>query len=166
MSIGALKVFAIAGDGMSAQRTRMDAVSENIANAETTRTINGGPYRRQRVVFDAPFGGSDFRRELRTAELTMRRTRDGHVATLPTRGVRAGDNEAAVMAVVQTDPNAPPRMIFDPSHPDADDDGYVAVPDVDIVTEMVDLMSATRAYEANLTTIEAAKAMVAKALEI
>lgn len=166
MSIGALKVFEIAGDGMSAQRTRMDTVSENIANAETTRTETGGPYRRKRVVFDAPFQGMSFQRELRSAELGMRRTREGHAATLPAGSPRAGLDEPNIMAITQVDPNAPPRMIFDPSHPDANEDGYVEVPDVDIVTEMVDLMSATRAYEANLTTIDAAKAMVAKALEI
>src|SRR5690554_2843541 len=124
----------------------MDVISNNLANANTTRTEDGGPFRRQLAVF-APRG----------------------VHRLPIRGLRTsvstGVGEGVrVAAIVQDD--APPRMVYDPSHPDADEDGMVAMPNVDIVREMVDLISASRAYEANVTTINALKSMAMKALEI
>lgn len=132
----------ISGSGLTAQRLRMDVISNNIANAETTRSAGGEPYRRQEVVF-RPI--SNARSQLSGAN------------KLSQQGVE-------VSAVVPD--NAPPRMVYDPEHPDADAAGYVAYPDIDVVTEMTDMMSATRAYEANVTVINAAKAMATKALEI
>jgi flagellar basal-body rod protein FlgC len=166
MSIGAFKIMAIAGDGLSAQRTKMNTVSENIANAETTRTATGGPYQRQRVVFTEATGRPSFQSELRGASLRLRQTRNSHLSAIQPKGGPGRPAKPAVSADAKVDPADQPRMIFDPSHPDANADGYVAMPDIDIITEMVDLMSASRAYEANLTAVEAAKGMVDKALDI
>jgi flagellar basal-body rod protein FlgC len=166
MSISALKIMDIAADGLSAQRLKMNAVSENIANAETTRTEAGGPYRRQRVIFSENTSRANFQSELQTARLQLRRTREGHGAVVRGGGAATRADKPAVEAATKADPPDKVRLVFDPSHPDANEDGYVAMPDIDIITEMVDLMSATRAYEANLTTVEAAKGMVDKALDI
>jgi flagellar basal-body rod protein FlgC len=156
----------IAADGMTAQRQKMNTVSENIANAETTRTEAGGPYRRQRIVFSENTSRASFKSELQSARMQLRRTRDGHGAVVRGGGAATRATQPAVQADTKVDPPDKVRMIFDPSHPDANEEGYVAMPDIDIVIEMVDLMSATRAYEANMTAVEAAKGMVDKALDI
>ena len=166
MSISTLRIMNIAADGMTAQRQKMDAVSQNMANAETTRTEAGGPYRRQRIVFSEAKNRETFQSELQSARLQLRRTREGHGAVVRGGGVAARGAKPAVNADTKTDPPDKVRLVFDPSHPDADENGYVKMPDIDIITEMVDLMSATRAYEANMTTVEAAKGMVDKALDI
>ena len=166
MSIGSLKVFEIAADGLSAQRLKMDTVSENIANAETTRTPEGGPYRRQDVRMTAPKSRTSFRSQLQMAKMNLRQTRDGHNAAMrPNRAMLPGASAAVKATSVQAPPDQV-KTIFDPSHPDADDNGYVQMPDVDLIVEMVELMTATRAYEANLTTIDATKKMIEKALQI
>ena len=136
--------FDVAGSGMSAERLRLDVVANNLANARTTRTPEGGPYRRQRVV------------------LAERRSKPAF-ASFFTKETRPGDGVRAV-AILRDD--QPPRLQWDPYHPDADEDGYVRLPNVDVVTEMVDMISATRAYEANATVIQAAKTMAQAALEI
>jgi len=136
----------ISGSALTAQRLRMDVTANNIANAETTRTASGGPYRREEVVFtpiEAPRVSTVFSR--------------GRPTDLSEGGVR-------VSAIVEDE--APPRMVYEPGHPDADAEGYVAYPDIDVVTEMTDMISATRAYEANVSAINAAKSMATKALEI
>ncbi len=141
-----LTSLGISGSALTAQRVRMDVISNNIANAETTRTADGKPYRRQDVVFtpiDDP-----------TASPIASRFD-------PTRPTEEGVQVATILQDA-----APPRMVYDPGHPDADANGYVAYPNVDIVTEMTDMISATRAYEANVTAINAAKNMATKALEI
>ena len=166
MSIEALRVFEVAADGMSAQRVKIDTVSENIANAETTRTPEGGPYRRKTVTMSAPNARADFRRELQSAQIKLRRTRDGHGMALPVSRAQSLRATTAVKATTGEEPPDQVKLIFDPTHPDADENGYVAMPDVELITEMVDLMTATRAYEANITSIEATKQMVDKALEI
>jgi len=140
--------FEISGSGLSAQRLRMDTISNNIANVNTTHTAEGGPYKRLRVVFTPRGPEPMFLLPLSTAERAKQ---------VPGNGVR--------VAKIAPDPTAP-KMVFDPGHPDADAKGYVAMPNISIVNEMVDLISASRAYEANVTAINAAKAMAAKALEI
>lgn len=135
--------FDTAASGMTAERLRLDVIANNLANARTTRTAEGGPYRRQRVIF-APRERRDFFR-LFSGELS------------PGYGVR-------VVGIARD--TQPPRLVWDPYHPDAGEDGYVRMPNVDVVTEMVDMISATRAYEANATVIQAAKAMAQAALEI
>ena len=133
--------------GLTAERLRLELIANNIANANTTRTPEGGPYRRQVAIF-APRQSSGF-----AALLARWRGR----AEAPGEGVRV----VGVMA-----DQAPTKRKHDPGHPDADAEGYVEYPNVDVVTEMVDMISATRAYEANVKAIEAAKTMALRALEI
>ncbi len=144
---GVFAPFAISASALTAERLRMDVISNNIANANTTRTMDGGPYIRQRVVFAPRFDASPI-----FSPLESMMTTDG----LPA-GVR--------VTGIQKDPS-PPRMVFDPGHPDANAEGYVAYPNVNVVNEMVDLISATRAYEANITAFNATKSMALQALGI
>jgi flagellar basal-body rod protein FlgC len=165
MISGIFRAIEISGTGLSAQRQQMNAVSENIANAKTTNTPEGGPYKRQQVQLSehpeyAPFGTV-----LKQASVQLRRTRPDH-RPAGTRGSLHRDNVSRVESKTVADPNQAPRMVYDPAHPDADATGYVAFPDINIVTEMVDMMTATRSYEANLTVIESAKQMAKRALDI
>jgi len=122
----------ISASGMSAQRMRMNIISSNIANAQTTRTPQGGPYRRKEIIF-----------------------------TTVMKNIEKGVKVAAIVS----DPS-PFKLVYNPQHPDANPQGYVAMPNVDIVTEMIDIISATRSYEANVTAFKSAQNMVLKALEI
>lgn len=135
--------FAVSASGLSAHRLRMDVISANLANAQSTSTPEGGPYQRQDVVLQAtPQVGFD---DLLASE---------------------ADHGSAVKVARIVKDQAPFRRSYDPGHPDAGDDGYVALPNVNVVTEMVDLMSATRAYEANVAAISATKRVLQAALEI
>jgi flagellar basal-body rod protein FlgC len=136
--------LAISASGLRAQRLRMDVIAANLANAESTRTPQGGPYRRRDVVLEAVPRGEAFDDML---------------------GTGATASPAVKVSRVVED-RRPPRVVFDPGHPDADARGYVAMPNVNVVTEMVDLMAATRAYEANVTALNATKRMMEAALEI
>lgn len=142
----------ISASGLTAQRLRMDTIANNMANAETTRGANGqGPYRRQVVVFEARSGqtGSKFSSVLRN-----------QLAAQTGAGVRVkGIREV-------TDAESPLRRVYDPSHPDADEQGYVNYPNVNIVEEMINMISATRSYEANAKVIESTKGMAVTALRI
>lgn len=136
----------VSASGLAAERLRMDVIAQNLANANSTRGPDGQPYRRHEVVFRSrDVGGS-------TGGGAVAGASDG-----PLRGVEP-------VAIVE-DPSAL-RSVYDPAHPDADDDGYVHFPNVNPVTEMVDMMTATRAYEANVTAMNAAKNMALKALDI
>ena len=134
--------------GLTAQRLRLDLISNNIANAQTTRTEKGGPYQRQDVIF-IPEEQNGFLPKL----VAARRSQEGSLQG----GVR--------VAEITTDAETGPR-VYDPNNPDADADGYVTYPNVDIVVEMTNMLSATRSYEANLASVEASKRMALKALEI
>ena len=138
---GDLGALDISATGLTAQRTRLNVVAENLANAETTRTADGGPYRRKLVVFGAESAGS-FGTTLDAAQAST----------------------VKVLSIEES-PEAP-RMVLQPSHPDANAEGYVMLPNINPVLEMVDLLAATRAYEANVTAIQAAKSMANKALDI
>jgi flagellar basal-body rod protein FlgC len=142
---GSLDVSASA---LTASRAQMDVTAENLANAQTTRTAEGGPYRRKSVVLEAADVGTRFSDTLSGA---MQRG-----------GMQAEGVEVA--GIVQHD--APPRLVYDPGHPDANAEGYVAMPAIDSVTEMVDLIAASRAYEANVTAMQAAKTLFSKTLEL
>ncbi|MDR2110584.1 MAG: flagellar basal body rod protein FlgC [Spirochaetaceae bacterium] len=150
--MGLFSSINIAASGMSVERFRSDVIANNIANASTTRTTEGGPFRRSRVILrprvEEPYWRSPFLPE----------TLDNGVG----RGVR--------VAEVQKDFAAEPRLVYNPNHPDAIQTGpragYVEMPNVDIVTEMVDLISASRAYEANAAVVDGSKAMFLKALDI
>jgi flagellar basal-body rod protein FlgC len=137
-------IMSIGSSGMSAQRTRAELLAENLANAETTRTPEGGPYRRKDVVFastgvDSPFA-SAFHGELESGG-----------------GVAVGD--------VITD-QRDPELHYMPGHPDADADGYVAFPRINPAEDMVDLMDASRGYQANVASISAAKDMIERSLDL
>lgn len=136
-----LSSLDISKNALSAQRLRMDVITQNISNAETTRTEDGTPYRRQMVVFEEK---KSFRNVLGNARTKY-------------QGVQ-------VAKVVKDDSDFKP--VYDPSHPDADENGYVLMPNVDQTTETLDMMAATRSYEANLTALNAVKSMAAKALQI
>jgi len=134
--------------GLTAQRLRLDLISNNIANAQTTRTDAGGPFKRQDVIFT-----TEEQNTFLPKLIAARRSQEGSVQG----GVR--------VAQITTDTETGPR-VYDPTHPDADADGYVTYPNVDIVVEMTNMLSATRSYEANLASVEASKRMALKALEI
>lgn len=136
-------VMEISGSALGAQRQRAEVVAANLANAETTRTEEGGPYRRKQVVFGSR--GPQFRYALASRQAPSLRGVD-------------------VRAVVE-DPS-PAIVRYQPGHPDADAQGYVAYPNVNPVTEMVDLMSASRSYEANAAAVTAAKQMITQSLDI
>jgi len=135
----------ISSSGLTANRLWLDTVASNIANANTTRTAEGGPYRRRDIVL-APQGRSTFPQFLNNAS-----------SASAGQGVR-------VAGIVKDD--SAPRFVYNPDHPDADGNGYVAMPNINVVTEMVNMIAATRAYEANVTVIGAAKSMAMKSLEI
>ncbi len=145
---------------LTAQQLRLDIISNNIANAETTRTEEGGPYQRKDVVF-TPQGTDAFlpqfirARHQQDGETLL--TADDNRSTTPETGVR-------VAAIVTDD--TPGAVVYDPTHPDANEEGFVEYPNVNIAVEMTNMLSATRSYEANLTVIDSAKRMALKALEI
>jgi len=135
----------VSASGLSAQRLRMNLISANLANVNTTRTATGGPYRRQDPVFASIEPGASFQSTLRSS-------------------LKSDPSTVKVLGIVKD--NRPPILKYDPEHPDADARGYVAMPNINIMEEMVNMISATRSYEANVTAIQAAKQMAQKALEI
>lgn len=138
----------ISASGLTAERLRLDTISKNIANANVTRTANGGPYRRQVVVFKTKDAGTPFSQYLSQA---------GKGKTFSPGGVE--------VVGIRND-NSEFKRVYEPGHPDADEDGYVLMPNVDIITEMVNMISSSRGYEANLTALNATKSMALKALQI
>jgi len=173
-----MNLFAMmetSGSAMQAERMRAEVVAANMANAETTRTATGGPYRRQHVVFAANSGNPEFADTLNDASGTSASESLGS-ASLPQlplslnsalNGVLNGSGSASgvhVAAVVED--TSPPLKRYDPGHPDAGPDGYVSFPDINPLTEMVDLMGATRAYGLNSSVVQAEKGMISSALEI
>jgi flagellar basal-body rod protein FlgC len=149
--MGLFDAINASGSALTAERLRMDVTAENLANAQTTRGADGQPYRRKEVVLDQRGGGSSFGSMLNTA---MGGNRSGEPAA---RGVEVG-------GIVED--QSGPRLVYDPGHPDANGQGYVEMPNVNPVTEMVDLISASRGYEANVTAIQTAKSMFTKTLDI
>ena len=147
--MGFMDTLAISASGMTAERLRMDVVANNLANVNTTRTPGGGPFRREHVAMapaSASFGET----------LAGLSGDDG--------GVEAARGGVQVSGIV---PDMRPfKRVYQPGHPDADKQGYVNLPNVDTVTEMVDMMGATRAYEANVAAVGAVKGMAMKAMEI
>ena len=153
--MGFLSALRIAGSALTAQRLRTDVIANNVSNMNTTRTAEGGPYKRQQVIFAA-----------RHERLPFRSVLLAHgMANLPGLMGTQRPGDGVQVQAVGPDGRAP-KKAFEPDHPDADADGFVEYPDIDPVTEMADMLSASRAYEANVTTLNAAKAMAMKALEI
>ena len=130
-------IMTISATGMTANRLRIDVISNNIANAETTRTERGGPYRRKFPIF------SEYLRRV--------------------NGVR---KPSGVRVVEIAEDPSPFKLVYDPSHPDADENGYVKMPNVNVLREMVDLINSQRAYEANVSAFNTVKAMINSALQI
>jgi len=149
--MGLFTSINIAATGMSVERLRTDVISDNIANASTTRTPEGGPFRRSRVVLRPIKQSPYFRLPFQPESFDEGAGRGVRVSTVEKDG-------------------SPPRLVYDPTHPDAiktgDKAGYVEMPNVNIVTEMVDMIAASRAYEANSAIANGSKAMFLKALEI
>jgi flagellar basal-body rod protein FlgC len=164
------RAFDVSAAGLSAQRARLNVISTNLANAQTTRTAEGGPYHRRVLTVSAgPDGaGSDLFEQLLEAKraglIEVTKTSPRHLSD-PELVSFSGSQEGVTFEV-STDDKTPGRLEYDPGHPDANKDGYVEYPNVDVVKEMVELMAASRAYEANVTTISATKSMIKKALEI
>jgi len=154
------------GGAMQAERMRAEVVAANMANAETTRTASGGPYRRQHVIFAANQTNARFSDSLGSAAGAATAGGIGQPG-FPILGQRsAGESGPWVhIAAVVEDPSAPLKR-YDPGHPDAGADGYVSYPDINPLTEMVDLMGATRAYGLNGSAVQAEKGMIVSALEI
>ena len=164
---GIFSGLEISASGMRAQRIRQNAISSNLANAETSRTAEGGPYRRQFVVFTADSDHRDVRLLNKEPSLQGEQTASAHLPVPPEnfpRDERFFGNGVAV-AEIRED-SRPPRMVYDPAHPDADERGYVAMPNINIVEEMTDMIAATRAYEANVTAFNATKSMAMQALQL
>lgn len=149
-----LSTVNIIGSGLTAQQLRLDIISENITNSNTTRVENGeGSYRRKVVMFEAMSGKDNFRAAMARAAAGL----------APNKGYEtAGGVRVAEIAEDQS----PMKLVYDPVHPDANDQGYVELPNVDMVKEVADAMAATQAYSANVTALNALKAVVAKGLEI
>lgn len=141
--MNAFNSLRISASGLSAERLRMDTIASNIANASTTRGKDGEPYRRKIALFQ----------ENLTREMDK------------TTG-KEKESLLGVKAVKVTEDNSELRRVYDPTHPDADENGYVLMPNVNILNEMADMISATRSYEANIDAINSEKAMFSKALEI
>jgi flagellar basal-body rod protein FlgC len=145
--MGLFDAINAAGSALTAERLRMDVTAENLANAQSTRGADGQPYRRKDVVLQQRDGGTAFGSMLNTA-----------------MGSSGSANGVEVAAIVEDETDF--RLVYDPGHPDANAEGYVEMPNVNPVTEMVDLISASRGYEANVTAIQAAKTMFSKTLDI
>lgn len=145
--MGFLNSLDIGASALTAQRLRMDIISQNIANSETTRTGNGGPYRRKMVVFEERAADGSF------SDYLTKSSQEKLIG----KGVR--------VARIVEDPSAF-KKVYDPGNPDANAEGYVEMPNVDTITEMVNMISANRAYEANITAMNTTKSMALKTLEI
>ena len=140
-----LTSLKISSSGLAANRKRMKAISSNIANAQTTRTAEGGPYRPKSVVFGAEPARDSF------ADIL-----EGEI----------GEKAQTVHATEVVSDNRPPKPVYDPNHPEADENGYVWYPDINVMEEMADMISAQRNYEANMSSLQTVKNMAKKTLEI
>ena len=165
LKVGILPAIDISATGLSAMRRKMNAIASNIANVETTRTEEGGPYRRRDVVMQEGPEPVGFPFMLRRYSGRLRVTDDSHLQELYDRTPEDREPLKGVESdIVISDDD--PKLVYDPSHPDADENGYVAMPNINIIEEMVGLVIASRAYEANLTVIQADKEMSKEALNI
>ncbi len=139
--------FKISASGLSAERLRMDVISSNIANANSTRSAKGGPYKRQVAILQPADPQESFQTALREKQ---------------NKG--AGLTGVKVAGIIED--TSPTKKVYDPKHPDANGEGYVEYPNVDVMKEMVEMITASRAYEANVTALNGTKSMILKTLEI
>lgn len=146
--MGFLNTLDVCASGMTAQWLRMDIAAENITNADTTRTEGGGPYRRKMVVFEPKAQENSFKKHMHREIL------------------RQQDRTGGVQVAEIVEDERPGELVYDPTHPDANADGYVEMPNVDLLKETVDTMAASRAYDASLTAFNVFKTMASRALDI
>lgn len=167
-----LSTLNIIGSGLTAQQLRLDVISENVTNMNTTRTEGGGPYRRKVTRLESESGKNGFRMAMAAAEGRLRRR---SLIDLETPGSRSGPFAASNrgyemaggvrVAAIEEDPSDL-RLVYDPTHPDANDEGYLEMPNVILVKEVTDAMAASQAYAADVTALNTFKQVVAKAMEI
>ncbi len=157
--------FDVSASAMSAQRVRMDTIASNIANINTTKNPDGSPgvYRRKEAVFASVY--HDKLSGNSSDDFFAEKNSGSHLAGRVEENINAHSTGVKVMEVAE-DHKTPLQTVYNPSHPDANAEGYVEMPNVNIVTEMVDMMSASRAYEANVTTVKATKSMINAAMKI
>ncbi len=160
--MGWFPAIDVSASGLYAQRAKLNVIAENVANVKTTRTSEGVPYRRQDVVFTALLSKAEQSSHIKGKGLWC--THSAHICN--GRAVASSHNPGGVESEIVKDFIAPFKRIYDPSHPDADLNGYVKLPNVDLVQELVDMAIARRAYEANISVIEAAKSIASRSLEI
>ena len=155
--MGFLNSINIIGSGFTAQQLRLDVVAENVTNSQTTRTETGeGAYRRKMVVFEAVSGKDSFRD-------AMAKAANGLIPNTAT-GVLPNAGGVRVTEIVED--QSPMKMVYDPTHPDADEDGYLEMPNVDMVKEIADAMAASRAFSSNVTAFNTLKSVISSGLEI
>ena len=148
-----LSSMNIVASGLTAQQLRLDVVAENVTNSTTTRTEGGGAYRRKMVVFRSETGRDTFRKAMAKAAYGM----------APNKGF---DTIGGVRVTQIVEDPTPFKLVYDPEHPDANEDGYLEMPNIDLVKEMIDAMAATQAYSANVTAFNTLKTVIAQGLEI
>ncbi|MCI9349218.1 MAG: flagellar basal body rod protein FlgC [Oscillibacter sp.] len=148
-----LSSMNIVASGLTAQQLRLDVVAENVTNSTTTRTEGGGAYRRKMVVFRSETGRDTFRKAMAKAAYGM----------APNKGF---DTIGGVRVTQIVEDPTPFKLVYDPEHPDANEDGYLEMPNIDMVKEMTDAMAATQAYSANVTAFNTLKTVIAQGLEI
>lgn len=162
---GLFSIIEVGAAGLSAQRKKLNTVAQNIANVETTRTPEGTPYKRKKVVFSEDQKNATFVDVLGQSLKSLRRTHRKHLQNEPLNSSREGKVPFVAAEEVVVSP-AQFKIVYDPSHPDADENGQVKMPDINIISEMVDLMTSSRAYEANVSVVRSAKDMAKDAMEI
>lgn len=158
MESGFFEIFKISGQGLNLQRKRLSAIAKNIANANTTKTPEGGPYQRE-IVVARSIKKPEFQSHLETV-LNPIKTKSEHLVI----NEIIEDRDKIIEA--ETYKDGTKRIVYDPSHPDADENGYVHYPNVNVVTEMVEMISAQRAFEANVSVMEAAKNIARDSMDI
>lgn len=148
-----MNTMSIIGSGLTAQQLRLDVISENVTNASTTRTENGGAYRRKMVRFEANTGAESF-------QAAMARAAKGQPVT------KNGKMMGGVKVTNITEDPSDLKLVYDPTHPDADEEGYVSLPNVDMVKEITDAMAASQAYSSNVTVFNTLKTVVQRGLDM
>lgn len=156
--------FRISSKGMGIQKKQMDLITENIANTSTTRTEDGGPYKRKYISVE--FEKNNFQNNIQSGNLNIgfKTNNPNHIS--PVQLPNGIQHEESKLSINEQADNSEGELVYMPDHPDADEEGYVHMPNVNIVTEMVDMITASRSFEANLTAFNAAKQMAKDSLEI
>jgi len=156
--------FSISSKGMSIQKQKMDVITENIANTSTTKTENGDPYKRKFISVE--FEKNNLQKNIffRHPQMGFKVTNSNHISAVSING--AGEPNQTNFKATENIDESEGELVYMPDHPDANEDGYVKMPNVNIITEMVDMISASRSFEANLTAFNAAKQIAKDSLEI